>query len=90
MEIGGRQRRLPRLALTDEQMGIVALLVAMALWGTTYVAAKFALREMWPMMAAIVRFFLACVIAWPVLLLTRGQQPIARKSLLPLVATGFF
>lgn len=90
MPINERQRRFPDLALNDEQWGSVAMLAAMVLWGTTYVAAKFALREMGPMMAAFVRFFIACVATWPVLLFSRRQQPIVRKSLPSLIGSALF
>ncbi len=85
-----RKLRLPVLALTEGQWGEIALLIAMGLWGTTYVAAQIALRDLGPMMAAFTRFALASVVTWPILLLTHGVQPLVRRFVPALIGSALF
>ena len=78
------------LKLSQAQVGTVALLAAMTLWGTAYVAAKFALRDLGPMTAAFTRFGLATLITLPILFFVHGWQPIRREYVLALIGSALF
>lgn len=77
----GQIRR--RLAL------LFAFLTA-TLWGTAYVAAKYALQTLPPFTAAAARFVLAVTVLWPLLLATRRVEKLERRDLPLLIAASLF
>lgn len=73
-----------------DRLAIFFALVAVALFGTAYVAAKFALRELPPFTAATVRFILASIMLWTILL-ARGSPPRpSRNTWKALAIAGLF
>lgn len=71
----------------------VALLFALTtatVWGTAYVAAKYALRDLPPFTAATARFVIAVAIMALILLASGRAEPIKRRDFPLLVAAGLF
>lgn len=68
----------------------LSLLSSALLMGTAYVGAKLALQGVGPFTTAFLRFLIACVITWPVLMLTHGLQPIHKEHIGYLIAHGLF
>ncbi len=60
------------------------------LWGTAYVAAKYALSTLPPFTAATARFALAMAMLWPVLLAMQRVERLDRRDLPLLVAASLF
>ena len=68
----------------------LSLLCFALLSGSAYVGAKLALQGVGPFTTAFLRFLIACVICWPILLLTHGARPVRQEHILPLIGFGFF
>lgn len=86
----GALTRRPALDLSERQIGVIAILLSASLWGTTYVVAKFSLRELVPMTATFARFLVALLVTWPLLVLVRGRQPFLRRYVPYLIGLGLF
>ena len=68
----------------------LSLLAAALVMGSAYVGAKLALQGVGPFNTAFFRFLIACVIGWPVLMLTHGLQPVRKEHIGYLIAHGLF
>ena len=77
-------------SLNNKQQGYAAVLIAMLMYGTTYVAAKFALNDISPITTAFIRFLLASLIAWPILYFTHNIKPIKKEFVWYLIGSGLF
>ena len=67
---------------------IALLVLANALWGSSYVVAKIALQEISPPILAALRFGLAAVVLWLILIARGGVRLPPRRDLLRLLALG--
>ncbi|UCC75996.1 MAG: DMT family transporter [Anaerolineales bacterium] len=81
--VSSRRQIRRRLAL------LFAFLTA-TLWGTAYVAAKYALQTLPPFTAAAARFMLAVAVLWPLLLAMRRVEKLERRDLPLLIAASLF
>ena len=68
----------------------LCLLGSALLMGSAYVGAKLALQGVGPLSTAFLRFFIACIITWPVLFLTHGIQPIRKEHIIYFIGHGLF
>jgi len=74
----------PRSPASD----LTVLILLNVIWGSTDVAAKYAVSEMAPASVAWVRFSIALLVFAPVLMKRRSEIPRTVKGLLPFVALG--
>ena len=58
--------------------------------GSAYVGAKLALQGVGPFTTAFLRFVIACIICWPILLVTHGLQPVKKDQVFWLIGHGLF
>lgn len=58
-----------------DRLAIIFAIIAATLFGTAYVAAKFALKELSPFTAATARFMLSTVLLWGMLIVWSGGRP---------------
>lgn len=83
-----RGRRLPdRAHCSPRTLALLALLVATVIWGTSFVAAKVALREVPPLTLAAGRFAVAAAVLMPVAR-CRGVRPARGRTRALLGLTG--
>lgn len=82
------ERVQPRAGRLSQRMALLFALLTAILWGTAYVAAKYALRELPPFTAAAARFLLAVVLMWPLLFLSRRVEPVQKQDLPLFLAAG--
>ena len=68
----------------------ISLLCFAMVSGTAYVGAKLALQGVGPFTTAFLRFLIACIICWPILLTTHGIQPVSKRNLFLFIAYGLF
>jgi drug/metabolite transporter (DMT)-like permease len=68
----------------------ISLLCFALVSGTAYVGAKLALQGVGPFTTAFLRFLIACIICWPILIFTHGVQPVHKSSILSFIAFGLF
>jgi drug/metabolite transporter (DMT)-like permease len=74
----------------SRRLALLFALTTAALWGTAYVAAKFALTALPPFTAAAARFVAAISLMWPVLLLSGRAERVRRGDWPLLIAAGLF
>ncbi len=72
---------------TERALARAAMLTAVAIWGSTFVAIKIALMDTGPIMLAVLRFAMAALFFCPFLIKYRAKGPLPLRSL---AAAGFF
>jgi drug/metabolite transporter (DMT)-like permease len=84
------QKKVPARFSKGKWAAHLSMLSFAMLSGSAYVGAKLALQGVGPFTTAFLRFLIACIITWPVLMLTRGVQPICKEHIGYLIAHGLF
>ncbi len=72
------------------RLAVLFAFITAALWGTAYVAAKYALSTLPPFTAAAARFALAVAMLWPPLLALQRVEKVERRDLPLLIAASLF
>lgn len=76
--ISQTRQKIPARFSQGKWAAHLSLLSFALLSGSAYVGAKLALQGVGPFSTAFLRFLIACIITWPVLMLTHGVQPIRK------------
>lgn len=84
------RQKIPARFLQGKWAAHLSMLSFALLSGSAYVGAKLALQGVGPFSTAFLRFLIACIITWPVLMLTHGVQPIRKEHIGYLIAHGLF
>jgi len=79
---------IPGTGRLSRRMALLFALLTATIWGTAYVAAKYALRDLPPFTAAASRFVLAAALMWPLLVLTKGVERIEKRDVPWFLAAG--
>ncbi len=84
------RQKIPIHSTKGKWAAHLSMLSFAMLSGSAYVGAKLALQGVGPFTTAFLRFLIACIITWPVLMLTHGVQPIRKEHMGYLIAHGLF
>jgi drug/metabolite transporter (DMT)-like permease len=84
------QSKVPVKFLQSKWAAHLSLLCFALVSGSAYVGAKLALKGVGPFTTAFLRFLIACIVCWPILILTHGVQKIRKKEILWLIGYGLF
>jgi drug/metabolite transporter (DMT)-like permease len=72
------------------RLALLFAFLTATLWGTAYIAGKYALQALPPFTAAAVRFALAVAVLWPLLLAMRRVEKLERRDVPLLIAASLF
>ncbi len=71
-------------------MTFLAIVLMCLIWGLTWVAIKIGLKDLPPLLAAGVRFVIACAILWPAVFWRKSPLPKTWPELRAILVPGFF